>query len=65
MDETSPCNVDAEFSGVFQQDSSTAITPVFYDFANYEVHSCMYACSMHVCKCATNICIDIHTYHDM
>ena len=38
VDETSPCNVDAEFSGVFQQDSSTAITPVFYDFANYEVH---------------------------
>jgi hypothetical protein len=37
MAETSPCNVDAAFSGAFQGDSSTAITPVAFDFADYEV----------------------------
>ena len=37
MAETSPCNVDAAFSGAFQGDGSTAITPVAFDFADYEV----------------------------
>ena len=31
MAETSPCNVDAAFSGAFQGDSSTAITPVAFE----------------------------------
>ena len=35
--ETSPCNVDAAFSGAFQGDGSTAITPVAFDFADHEV----------------------------
>ena len=37
MAETSPCNVDAAFSGAFQGDGSTAITPVAFDFADHEV----------------------------
>ena len=35
--ETSPYNVDTAFSGAFQGDSSTEITPVAFDFADHEV----------------------------
>ena len=34
--ETSPCKVDAAFSGAFQGDSSTAITPVAFEVRRWK-----------------------------
>ena len=51
MAETSPCNVDAAFSGAFQGDGSTAITPVAFDFADFEVRRWKESQQRRVCVC--------------